>query len=377
MLLIDNQITDVLAGYDRIRSAESELLNSWRGPLLALYARQRAQYEAELAIFDQRKTEMLRRIRLGMWLSSAALILGLLILPVLLYISELGDMRGPLVCFAPLLILIGVNGWAIIGVLWYWQRDRKKPEPPPHPFKSRIIDPLLPLWREALRGTLPAKKPYEGATGEYHFIARLQSLSSDGLILYRLQQQPGDDIDVAIVGPIGIWVFEVKYLKGIVRWRDGWWSQRKTYRGRSGMPVTEIREAEEAYDQQWRRMVEDVLKTLRWHAPELVKQIPKILRVRGGLVFTHPQGNYDIAPGSPFNWGVIPFWIDLLRDMPPIPEVGERAVYEVLDVLLKRHHAVAGTVAKRSMLRYAEGLIHQAEEQIRLLTEAETALQRS
>jgi len=370
MQLIDNQVTEILQGYDRIQQAESELLKKWRGPLLAYYARQRAVFEEESNKFDIQHSEMMSRIRLGMWLSSAALIIGLLILPVLVFISELGDLRGPLFCFAPLLILVGLTGWAITAVVWYWQRDRKKPTPPPHPFKTQIIDPLLPKWVEGLRGSLPSKKPYEGATGEYHFIARLQSLDSNSFILYRLQQQPGNDIDITIVGPLGIWVFEVKYLKGIVRWRDGWWSQRKTYRGRSGMPVTEIREAEEAYDQQWQRMADSVVETLRRRAPDLVERIPKIVRIRGGLVFTHPQGKYDIPPGSPFNWGIIPFWIEKLRTVPPVTEIDEKSIYQVLDVLLERHAEVSESKIQRSMLQYAEDLILQASDKIRLITRA-------
>jgi hypothetical protein len=371
MQLINNQITDILAGYERIRQAETEVMKKWRGPLLAHYARQHSAYESALREYQSRHDEMMARIRLGMWLSSAALFIGLLILPVLIFITELGDLRGPLFCFAPLLILVGLTGWAIVAVIWYWQRDQKKPIPPAHPFKSRIIDPLLPAWREGLLGKLPSKKPYEGATGEYHFVARLQSIDSDSFILYRLQQQTGNDIDVTIVGPLGIWVFEVKYLKGIVRWRDGWWSQRKTYRGRSGMPVTEIREAEEAYDQQWRRMTDSVIETLRRRAPDLVDRIPKIIRIRGGLVFTHPQGKYDIPPGSPFNWGIIPFWIEKLRTVPPLPEIDEKSIFQILDVLLERHVEVAEPLPQRSMLQYAEDLILQASERIRLLTKFE------
>lgn len=368
MQLVNNEVTDVWEGYNCIQQAESELLKKWRGPLLAHYARQRTVYEKELNNFKTQHNEMMARIRLGMWLSSSSLIIGLLILPVLVFISELGDLRGPLFCFAPLLILAGLTGWAITGVVWYWQRDRKKPIPPPHPFKTSIIESLLPIWVEGLRGSLPSKKPYEGATGEYHFIARLQALDSDSFILYRLQQQPGNDIDVTIIGPLGIWVFEVKYLKGIVRWRDGWWSQRKTYRGRSGMPVTEIREAEEAYDQQWQRMADSVVETLRRRAPDLVERIPKIVRIRGGLVFSHPQGKYDIPPGSPFNWGIIPFWIEKLRTVPPVVEVDEKAIFQVLDVLLERHAEISEFNLQRSMLQYAEDLILQASEKIRLIT---------
>ena len=99
------------------------------------------------------------------------------------------------------------------------------------------------------------------------------------------------------------------------------------------MPVTEIREAEEAYDQQWRRMADSVVETLHRRAPDLVRKNPKIIRIRGGLVFTHPQGKYDIPPGSPFNWGIIPFWIEKLRTVPLVPDIDEKSIYQILDVI--------------------------------------------
>lgn len=134
------------------------------------------------------------------------------------------------------------------------------------------------------------------------------------------------------------------------------------------MPVTEIREAEEAYDQQWQRMADSVVETLRRRAPDLIERIPKIVRIRGGLVFTHPQGKYDIPPGSPFNWGIIPFWIEKLRTVPPLVEIDEKAIYQVLDVLLERNAEVSESKTQRSMLQYAEDLILQASEKIRLIT---------
>jgi hypothetical protein len=248
--------------------------------------------------------------------------------------------------------------------MWLWQRSRDNPGPPEHPLKSGLVKPLLPRWREGLRGQLPAEKPYEGATGEYHFIARLQALDNQSYLLYRLQQKHGNDIDVTIVGPKGVWVFEVKYLKGTIRWRDGVWSHTKTYYGEGGSPTIEKKEVGEAYDRQWKRMAEDVAETLQRHAPGLVRRVPKLLRPRGGLVFTHPGSTYDIPPGSPFNWGVIQFWLEKYQELPEIPGMDERAVMEVLDALLARHRKVSEEPARRSMNTYALKLVEEAEAQL-------------
>lgn len=364
MILVDKQLSGLIAGYEHILQAEIELSRRWRGPLLAAYARRRAKYEALLAEHNRVVAEFLSRLRIGIWLSSALLALGLLIFPILWLVSELGDLRGPLICFAPILILGGLTGFAIIAVLWFWHRDRVKPDPPVHPFKSNLLGSLLPFWLAGIKGQLPAEKAYEGASGEYHFIARLQILDASSFVIYRLQQHPGDDVDVTIIGPRGVWVFEVKYLKGTIRWRDGVWTQRKTYRRRSGLPVTEIKDTGEAYDQQWRRMAEAVEETINRRAPETIERIPKVARVRGGIVFTHPQGKYDIPPGCPFNWGVIQFWLNTLRSVPEVPGVDDRAIIELMAALLSRHQEVTGEPVTRSMVDYANEVVRQAEQRI-------------
>jgi hypothetical protein len=361
MILVDKTVIDLVPGFDRVRRAEEELLQRWRESLLAAYARRRELYEGELDELRQRMAEFLTRARVGMWLSSGLMVLGLLTFPILFLVSELGDLQGPLFCFGPLLILGGLNGWAVLGVMWLWQRSREKPRPPEHPLKSGLIEPLLPPWREGLKGRLPAEKPYEGATGEYHFIARLQALDNQTYILYQLQQKPGNDVDVTLVGPRGVWVFEVKYLKGTIRWRDGVWSHTKAYHGEGGVEVSESKEIGEAFDQQWKRMADDVVETIHRHAPEVLARVPKLARPRGGLVFTHPGSTYDIPPGSPFNWGLIQFWLDTLRKIPEIPGMDERAALEVLEALLARHRRVSGERAQRSMNTYAVKLVEAAE----------------
>jgi len=167
MQIIDNNISDILPAYNQIQAAENNLLGKWRRPLLSVYARQRAAYEEQLLEYDRRHAEFNRRIRLAIWMSSALLLLGFLVLPGLILINQLGDFRGPLFCFSPLLILGGLTGWAIIVVLWIWQRDQEKPEPPTSPLKSDLIHPLISAWKAGLIGTLPNKKPHPGATGEY------------------------------------------------------------------------------------------------------------------------------------------------------------------------------------------------------------------
>lgn len=362
MLIIDTSISNITAGYKKIHTAENELHSKWRKPLLMKYANQRSKFEIELSEYTQRQQVFKRRIRWGMLMSSLLLALGLLVLPGLILIVELGDIRGPLFCFAPFLILGGLTGLAIIIVLWIWQRDSRKPIPPKNPLKSGVIYPLYPLWKEGLRGELPRKKPHPGATGEYHFITRLLSLNENFFILYGIQQRFGEDIDVTLVGSKGIWVFEVKYLKGIVRWKDGEWIQIQPHSRLNPRSNTKIIKPDQDFDIQWKRAAGDVAETIRLRAPKLVSRLPKVLTVRGGIVFSHPRGRYDIPRGCPFNWGIIPFWVDKLRSVPKLPGMDEYAVMEVLDALLMRHRQIASIERMHSMESYADKIVLAAED---------------
>jgi hypothetical protein len=362
MFIIDNNISKITTGYKKIHAAENELHNKWRVPLLTKYANQRSQFESELNQYNERQQVFNQRIRWGILMASLLLALGLLVLPGLIMIVELGEIRGPLFCFAPLLILGGLTGWAIIIVLWIWHRDDQKPNPPKNPLKSGVIYPLYPLWKEGLRGELPRKKPHPGATGEYHFITRLLSLDEEFYILYGIQQRFGEDIDVTLVGSKGIWVFEVKYLKGLVRWKEGEWSQIQPNSRLNPRTKTKIINPSQDFHIQWKRAAGDVAETVRLRTPKLVSRLPKVTMVRGGIVFSHPQGRYDIPPGCPFNWGIIPFWMDKLRTVPPIPGMDEYAIMQVLDALLVRHRQIAGIERVHSMESYADKIVLAAED---------------
>ncbi|UCD42643.1 MAG: NERD domain-containing protein [Chloroflexota bacterium] len=364
MHIIDNLKSEIIAGYDKIQSAENNLQSEWRDPLLSVYARQREYYEHELQQYQEIRAQFNRRLRLGIWMSSALLLLGLLVLPGLILINELGDFRGPLFCFAPLLILGGLTGWAIIVVLWIWQRDQVKPTPPQNPLKTDLFVPLIPTWKEALHGELPKKKPHPGATGEYHFITRLLTLTDDSLILYRLNLKPGEFVDVVLIGPKGIWVFDILFLKGLIRWRDGKWSQIQSSRRLSRKSPSTIEQVVQPFEQHWQTNADLVSEILRVHAPVFSAKSLEANTIRGGLVFTHPKGRYDIPPGCPFNWGIVSFWLDKLNSVPNQEYIDEYAMMEILNALLTRHQRLSNVQNLSSMYDYANSIISNSESRI-------------
>jgi hypothetical protein len=364
MHIIDHQKSDIVAGYNRIQSAENELQSKWRKPLLAVYARQRDIYEGELQEYNDIRAEFNRRLRLGIWMSSALLLLGLLVLPGLILINELGDFRGPLFCFAPLLILGGLTGWAIIIVLWIWQRDQVKPVPPQNPLKTDLIHPLVPTWIDGLYGELPRKKPHPGATGDYHFITRLQSLADDSFILYRLNLTPDELADVILIGPRGIWVFKVIYLQGLIRWQEGKWSQIQPTRLLSRKVDSNVNQIAQPFDRQWQVTADLVAEIIRSRVEGSAIISAGFNTIRGGLVFTHPKGRYDIPPRCPFNWGIVSFWIEKLNTSSIQKDFDEFESIEVLNALLSRHQQITNSQNRQSMMLYANSIISNSETRI-------------
>lgn len=332
MILVNNGVADLVAGYDRILQANSELPH-WRHRLLEAYAQRRKVYDAARYAHRRQMT-------------------GLIPATLLISFGLVGLSFFLRCCF------MGLAGMALLTVFWLWRAVLGQPRPPAHPLQSGLLNSLLPRWREGLRGELPRELPYEGAPGEYNFVAHLQALpGNDSYIIYRLRQQPGDDIDVVVLGPQGVWVFEVKYWSGRIAWHDGQWEHSKAYY--IAAPI------DQPPDQQWRRMADEVAETLRRHVPELMARWPALSEMQGGLVFTHPRATYDIARDCPVAWGDIHSWSRWLVMAPTIPGLDERCILQVLDALLDRHRQVSENQVTRSMYIYAKQLVEQAEARLR------------
>jgi hypothetical protein len=365
MILVDLTTSDIVSGYNYILSAEERIKSKWRNPLLAAYAKQRKTFEDELAEYEKERFVFIRRIRLGIWLASVLLVLGVLVLPGLILIVELGDIRGAFLCFAPILILGGLTGWAIIIILWISQRVQEKPVAPINPLRSGVICPLLPLWKEGLRGKLPSKKTHPDATGEFHFIARLQVLDEGFFILYGINRTKGENVDLILVGPKGIWVFEVEHLEGLVRWQDGNWTQELPRRLIASRAASQAGDIDQAIEDNWQRAADYVTEAINRHAPTLASRYPNLTQVRGGIVFTHPKGRYAIPPGCPFNWGVVPFWLEKLSSVPVVTGIDDYTIMKIIEAILLQHREISGETRLRSMETYAHQIRLNADDHLR------------
>jgi hypothetical protein len=264
-----------------------------------------------------------------------------------------------------LLLSMGFAAGAAVGGIGLWQFLLAALARPEHPLRgrlrARLFPSLLPHWRQGIVRRVPPGKPYEGVVGERRFVQALRRSRAPGYVLYRLRQRPGDDVDVVVVGPSGIWVSEVKYWSGWIVSQNGGWSREKTYYAPGGRLVTEPREVSQPPDQQWKRMADDVAETLRRRDGQLLARIPSLTQIRGGLAFTHDEASYEIAEDCPFAWGRIGLWEEQLADAPRLADLRERDVLQVLDALLGRHSEFSEQNEVLSMEAYAEDLVRAAE----------------
>jgi hypothetical protein len=356
VILINNCATDLLAGFDRMRGAELEIKRKWRTPLLAAYARKIEAFHAAQAQYQRR-----RRITLaGLGVAVAALCGGGLACTSAFFAQD----ASRILFWGGLFLTLIAFPAAIVCALVYVVFWRRKPTRPKHPLREEIFRPLLPRWRAGLRGSLPQHLPYEGAAGEYKFIRLLKTLKIPAYIAYRLQQQPGDDLDVTIVGRKGVWLFEVKYWSGEIIWRNGEWSRYKTYFQPGGQQIREARPVSQPPEQQWRRMVADTQRTLEMRASSLVQRYASLSKIHGGVVFSHPEAAFHISSEAPFAWGSMRFWMDRIQAAPSQAEMDERRTLQVMEILLARHQQLQEACQVRSMLAYAEKLIQEAEFQL-------------
>jgi hypothetical protein len=350
-MLISDRLTELVSGYERLRKAEHQLPERWRHEVMAAYARRQEAFEARQA----RHQRQLRLLRRGTAWVGGGVLLFLVVSSVLP--ARIADALPDLFCVGLLVGLALAVLWLVVGLL-------QRPNPPQHPLKpplhNQLFPRLYPQWRRGMKGSMTPGTPDDhGWEGEAELIRALEArIGADTFILHRLQQNYGDDIDVVVVGSRGVWVFEVKFWSGRITWRQGDWTRKQTYYREGGERVVKERTVRQSPDRQWRRMVDEVKRTLQRHVPHLMWRLPKI---RGGVAFTCDNAKYDISQTAPFAWGTTRGWADYVADARPLTGFEVSTQLQVLETLLSRHRQVSGREPQRSMAAYAQQLIEETE----------------
>jgi hypothetical protein len=360
MLLLDNRLTDLARGYDRITQADLRLQSEWRENLLRKYAQGRDQHTSALRQYLEKVGALKPQLSVMAYIPLAMLLGGAVLVMLGLGLdARIGT--GFILSLAGLaLIAAGALGIGLPIALWLWQVKLAKPTPPEHPLHRDLLPRLMPQWRAKLHGTLPAPISQHRDASTRAFVEHLIDVPLDSMyVLHQLELERGAWVDVIVLGIKGVWTFVVKDWHGKVGWRAGEWYYERVDPQRNAWTRVQV----SPLDAEWQRTANCVSQTLAQRAPDVLKRFPMLARVSGGIVFTDAQTAYDIAPTCPVRWGTMQAWSQAMLAA-PVVNVDERSIFCLLDALLEQHHHITRPADTFSMSAYATKLIRQAEARV-------------
>jgi hypothetical protein len=331
-------------GLLRVETLEAQFRAEW-GPRLEETRRERN--EAELRRLRGRgRAALVAASALALLLFAVALVL-LLLSPLAVTVVLVLALVIPAV-----LVLYGV--WALLHI----------PDPLPDPsdlsgrWWGTISGRTLSVQRS---GPALSARRY-GDEGEAAFVSHLAGeLPEEYVAVSGLMVARSLDADVIVVGPTGIWVYEVKHWSGEITCQDGQWRRIKTYREPGGRLVQK-HEVLRPFDKQWIKEANAVKETLR----RRLTQSPNLREaVGGGLVFTHGGLSFFADGSCKAQIYTLRSCVDALWGSPEMPDFTMQKRLRLIDALLEwsdRLHEQQGEApsAMSSSVELAERLHEEA-----------------
>jgi hypothetical protein len=270
-----------------------------------------------------------------------SLVLGLASVVFAAVDSSISCLLGLSLCFTlPATLISGIVAWA--------RRRKVSPFRKAPARGGRTADPISRWWKGLSANEVQVSDRY-GDIGEIEFFHYLEANLPDTYLGLRgLQVARSLDVDVLVIGPTGIWVFESKYWRGRISVRQGVWKREESHWEAGGREV-ETESEIEAFDQQWLRERDQVQKTLQVRLPRY-SWLPGL--VQGGIVFTHPEIELDVDRSCQAELGGQAYWLKRILSAPVRRELTLELRLEVLDAFLNyADHLQPG--ARRSALDLA------------------------
>jgi hypothetical protein len=203
--------------------------------------------------------------------------------------------------------------------------------------QAESLNPSLDLteqWWQFVSGYETPANMANAEDGQLAFIKYLaQNLPNDYFAIHSPLIQNSLHIDVLLLGPTGIWLFEINHWSGKITCHDG--IQRFT--NAPGQPASGLENPGKLW-QTGRNLIEKTL-SLR-----LARNANFGLLLHGGLVFTHPSVQIETSPNSPIECGTPSHWLQRIRATPKVSKFSTELQLIVLDILLD--YALSTYVAK-------------------------------
>jgi hypothetical protein len=303
MRIIEKRWIDLYSGYQEAQFLEARLQSEWTRAVQIVHRRSDQVEQAR-----RRRLQTLTRTG-----SLAFLVLCVLLCAAVYYLPEF---RGQLLSY---LCVLGTAA-SLAGATYMFYRGslRVKTQVPPSMT-------LMDSWWKSLQ-----PKRYfvhtKGERAEVEFLKLLSFLDDHHIAVWGLltSARATSDTDVLLLGPNGIWVFEVKYWSGTISKEGGEWF---TEHWRSGR-----KKQDKSPDQQWVDQKEEIVKTIHLRLPAKPWLADLIA---GGVVFTHEKAQLGQITGNLVPCGKPEAWRARIRDARPAREFPLEDQLQLLDVLIR------------------------------------------
>lgn len=302
MHIIEKRWVDLHAGYLAVQSLEARLQTEWGRAIQV--AQRRSDRTARSGRNRTRKT-------LGITL------IAFIFLCALLWVGfyYLPDRRGQLLVYVCLLSI----AVSLLGAAYMFFRGIAVTQT--HTLPS--MDLIEPWWKSLRPRSYPART--KGDRAEIDFLRSLSFLNDEYIAVWGLltSAKRTSDTDVLLLGPTGIWVFEVKYWNGAISKHDEVWYAEHRIRGRKAQ--------EKSPDQQWVDQKEEISKTIERRLPgkpwlaELIK---------GGVVFSHQNVTFGQIENHQAAYGKPASWHKRIREAKPDKDFSIEDQLQLLDALI-------------------------------------------
>jgi len=214
-------------------------------------------------------------------------------------------------------------------------------------------------WDSLAPEQLAVTKP--GDSGGLDFLAQLaRALPDTCLAVWNsvAPDQQAPDSQVLLLGPGGIWLFEVRTWRGTILKLDGIWKQVQTHRVKLGVKRNEESSYDPGPDARWLQEKRKIIKTLENPFPQ---QPWTQDLVQGGVVFSHPKAGVDKKRirGNTAAYGRARAWVERVRRSPAREGFPLELQLEILDALNGEDGLKSAEVARPVSSKEQAGRLYQ------------------
>ncbi len=310
MKVVSNNWSDLKSGYDLLTAENSRLHQKWARDIEAVRV---SRHDKEHRAWRDRLTQVRARAAALRWPCLTIAGVGVVVMVVAIMAAAMPVLASGLVC------LVGFAATTGTLLALYSQsveiKELSRTEPSLDKTPRLSMDITAEWWNTI--GTGAREQRVHGDIGEVELLTQLGAVLPDSYVCMRgILVAPQLDADVIVVGPIGLWIFDSKYWHGTIIVRNGQWSRRnrrKQYYEPVGYEAYRDDPIEHAFDAQWRRERDAVWATLERREPHFESNgstlIDLIGGINGGIVFMHPQVDFDIDDSCSVLYGNFSYWV--------------------------------------------------------------------